>query len=376
MDTLLYIAQFLVGLVAIIKGADWLTDGASSIARRFGIPSIVVGLTIVAFGTSTPELVVSVAAALQGNVDIALGNVVGSNIFNILAIIGITSMVKPIIVERGSIRNDIPFALLAAMAVVITAFDSFFNGGEGENIISRTDGLLLICMFAIFLSYTLAIGTAPSNSPQGGRDLAQDTVSAVIPTEVEGSKKEGNSSLDVARDDTAQDIAATPSPNEEGRGEANSSLLTLHSSLFRIVIGLAGLIIGGNWLVDGASGIASLMGVSQSVIALTIVSAGTSSPELAASVMAARKGDSAMALGNVVGSCIFNVFLILGTTATIQPLGVGGITLFDIMTLLVASVLLWGFSKFGKTHYTITRSEGAILTVMAIAYYAVLVYNA
>lgn len=338
MDLLLNIFLFLIGLAAIVKGADWLTDGAASIARKFGIPTLVVGLTIVAMGSSAPELVVSVVSAIQGNVDIALGNVVGSNIFNTLAIMGVTAMVCPIVVERGNIRNDVPFAVLASVAVFITAFDSLFNGrltnAAGtdtimqQNIISRTDGLLLLCMFAIFMSYTMSIA------------------------------KRGNGTS-TAEEPTASD-------------EKDTTEMPTWKCVVWIITGLAGLIIGGNWLVGGASGLASMMGISQSIIALTIVSAGTSAPELAASVMAARKGDTAMALGNVVGSNVFNVFFVLGTAATIHPLGIGGITLFDIATLLISSLTLWALCTFGKTHYTLTRAEGGILAVMAVIYYVVI----
>lgn len=338
MDLLLNIFLFLIGLAAIVKGADWLTDGAASIARKFGIPTLVVGLTIVAMGSSAPELVVSVVSAIQGNVDIALGNVVGSNIFNTLAIMGVTAMVCPIVVERGNIRNDVPFAVLASVAVFITAFDSLFNGrltnAAGtdtimqQNIISRTDGLLLLCMFAIFMSYTMSIAKRGNG-----------TSTAEEPTDADGK-------------DTTE--------------------MPTWKCVVWIITGLAGLIIGGNWLVGGASGLASMMGISQSIIALTIVSAGTSAPELAASVMAARKGDTAMALGNVVGSNVFNVFFVLGTAATIHPLGIGGITLFDIATLLISSLTLWALCTFGKTHYTLTRAEGGILAVMAVIYYVVI----
>lgn len=333
MDTLIFAAQFLIGLAAIVKGADWLTDGAASVARRYGIPSIVVGLTIVAMGSSAPELVVSVVSAIQGNADIALGNVVGSNIFNTLVIMGITAIVRPVAVDRANVRNDVPFSMLASVALFITAFDSFFNGSItnagntdtmlAQNIISRTDGLMLLCMFTIFMSYTMSIAK----------------------------------SSDTDTDD-------------------NDGIQSVPRSVILIVTGLAGLIIGGNWLVSGASGLALMMGVSQSIIALTIVSMGTSAPELAASVMAARKSDTAMALGNVVGSNVFNVFFVLGCAATIHPLGIGGITLFDIATLLVASATLWLLCKFGKTYYTLTRLEGALLVIMAVAYYGIIVYNA
>lgn len=326
MQTIIFLAQFLIGLTAIIKGADWLTDGASSIARRFGIPTIVVGLTIVAMGSSAPEFVVSVMSALQGNTDMALGNVVGSNIFNILAIMGITAMVREIKVDKANIHYDVPFAVLAGVAIAITALDAYING-SGENSISRTDGLMLLCLFGIFVSYTIGIAT---------RQNTQKTT-----------------------DETAEQEAP----------------LSMKKCCALIVVGLACLIIGGDWLVTGASGIASWLGLSDAIIALTIVSGGTSAPELAASIMAARKGDTAMALGNVVGSVSFNVFFVLGTAATIHPLGLGGVTVTDIMTVLGASFLLWTFCKFGKTYYTLTRSEGAILTLAAIAYYTYLVLN-
>ena len=325
MEILLNAALFLVGLIAIIKGADILTDGAASIARRFGIPTLVVGLTIVAMGSSAPELVVSVVSALQGNVDMSLGTVVGSNIFNILASMGITAIVSPIAVERGNVRNDVPFAVLSSLVIVITAFDSLFSGEGTVNSISRTDGLLMLCMFAIFLTYTLSI--------------------------------------------------ATPHTSVTEDGEGKEEMKVWKAALF-ILLGLGLLIVGGNCLVDGASAIASFLGVSDSVIALTIVSAGTSAPELAASVMAARKNDTAMALGNVVGSCIFNVFFVLGIAATVHPLGIGGITYFDIATLLGASCLLWLFCRFGKTHLMLTRGEGIVMTILAVAYYTWLVIQA
>lgn len=326
-DILLNIAFFIIGLLAIIKGADWLTDGAASVARKLGIPTIVVGLTIVAMGSSAPEFVVSVLSAIEGNADMALGNVVGSNIFNILAIMGITAMVSPIAVERANVRNDVPFLVLSSVVVAVTAFDNAFNGtAAADNSISRTDGILMLCMFCIFMSYTLSI--AKRDQP----------VTASETTE-------------------SEDSDATP----------------MWKNVLLILIGLACLIVGGDCLVDGASGLAGMMGISQSIIALTIVSAGTSAPELAASVMAAKKGDTAMALGNVVGSVVFNVFFVLGSAATIHSLGIQGITTFDILTLLVASVMLWIFCRFGKTYLTLTRSEGAVLLLTAIGYYTYLV---
>ena len=321
MELLLSISMFLVGLAAIIKGADWLTEGAAHVAERMGVPTIVVGMTIVAIGSSAPEFVVSMVAAVQGNADIALGNIVGSNIFNILAIMGITAIVHPMLATRGNVRNDVPFVMLSSVVIAITAFDSFFTSGAADSI-SRTDGLLMLAMFAIFISYTLAIAKAPVTAE--GETPVQET-----------------SSLRVS---AWKDAAF-------------------------IIVGLALLVLGGDWLVDGASGMASSMGISDAIIALTIVSAGTSAPELAASVMAARKGDTAMALGNIVGSVAFNVFFVLGSAATVHPIGVAGITPFDMITLLVASFVLWVFCRFGKHRLTLTRTEGVIMVLMAVAYY-------
>ncbi len=334
MSLLLSITLFLVGLVCVIKGADWLTDGAAKIARMYGIPSIVVGLTIVAVGSSAPEFVVSVVSAIEGNNDMAIGNVVGSNIFNILGIIGLTALVRPIQAERANIRYDIPFMVLANVVIAITIYDTLLDPNNAKgNFISRTDGLLMLCMFAIFMSYTMSIAN-------------------------NADRQQGH----------ATDEEAGISLEKSGKA--------LLKSIALVIIGLAVLVLGGNWLVEGASGMASLIGISDSIIALTIVSAGTSAPELAASLIAAKKGDTAMAVGNIVGSVVFNVFFVLGTSATITPLGIGNITPFDIYTLLSASVLMWLLCRFGKTKFTLTRFEGAIMVLLVIAYYTVLVIKA
>ena len=325
MQELLFVLEFAIGLIAIVKGADWLTDGAASIAHHFGIPTIVVGLTIVAVGSSAPEFVVSVVSAIKGNADMALGNVVGSNIFNILGIVGITAMVTPIVIDRRNMMYDVPFIVLSSLFIAITAFDSFFDTTNPvTDSISRSDGLLMLCTFVVFMSYTLSI--------------AQNSKHTKENSEVSSGKKK-----------------------------------PLWKNIMWVIIGLVLLVAGGDGLVEGASGIARWLGVSESVIALTIVSAGTSAPELAASVMAAKKGDTAMALGNVVGSVVFNVFFVLGTSAVIFPLGIGGVTTTDIMVLLASSVILWILTAFGQKTLIITRNEGAILVIMAIAYYTYLV---
>lgn len=313
---ILLISEFAVGLLLIIKGADWLTDGASQIARRFNISSLVIGLTIVAFGTSAPEMVVSVISAVKGQTDLAIGNVVGSNIFNSLAIIGVTAIVCPVACTKGNIRYDVPLCLLASIVLFVMANDALL--GADEDVISRSDGIILLCFMSIFLTYSITLGINSVN-------------------------------------DTVDDRRSSPVP--------------FWKSVLLFLIGLSVLILGGEWMVDGASGIAANLGVSQSVIALTIVAAGTSFPELMTSVMAARKGDTDMALGNVVGSNIFNIFFILGTSATISPLLRGNIGLIDFMTLVLGALLIWMFCRFGRKYHYITRTEGIVLTLCAVIYY-------
>lgn len=326
MQILVDVVIFLLGLAAIVKGADWLTDGAGAIARRYNISTLVIGLTIVAFGSSAPEMVVSVVSALKHNTDMAIGNVVGSNIFNILAIMGATALVAPIKATRNNLLYDLPFLILSSVAIIITAVDSMFDPGT-PCVISRSDGMMLLCIFAIFMNYTFAI--ARSNRSEGKEE--EDTV------------------------------AYQPMP--------------MWKSILFVIVGLAGLVLGGDWLVDGASGIATLMGLSQSIIALTIVSIGTSAPEFAASLMAARKGDTAMALGNIVGSVVFNVFFVLGLSASIFPLTIGHITNVDLITLLASSIMLWYFCAMGKMRHTLTRTEGLAMVVAMILYYAYLIWN-
>ena len=254
---------FLVGgLLLILLGANGLTDGAASVAKRFHIPSIVIGLTIVAFGTSAPELTVSISSALKGSADIAIGNVVGSNTFNTLMIVGCTALFAPIAITRNTLKREIPLCILSSFALLICANDVLLDS-SGENILSITDGLLLLCFFTIFLSYTFAIAK---------RD---------------GSMKE---------------------PEKEHLQEEDEiRLLPAWKSALYILGGLAGLIIGGNFFVDGASGIARGLGVSESIIGLTLVAGGTSLPELATSIVAALKKNPEIAIGNVIGRNLFNI---------------------------------------------------------------------
>ena len=309
----------LLGLGLILVGANALTDGASAVAKRFGISDLVIGLTIVAMGTSAPELVVSVTAALNDSAELALGNVVGSNIFNILAIVGCTAMVMPISVGKGLMSKELPLVILSSLVMWAVASDTLLDG-EAANVVSRIDGILLLAFFAIFMRYTFSI--AKADSP--------DT----------------------------EEIKPMP----------------MWKAALWIIGGLAGLIFGGRYFVDGASGIARSLGVSESVIGLTLVAAGTSLPELATSVVAALKKNPGIAIGNVIGSCLFNVFFIIGTAATIAPLPLGGITQTDMLTLVGASVLLWFFGLVIGDR-KITRVEGRFMVLCFIAYTAWLIIN-
>lgn len=310
----------LIGLVLILGGANLLTDGASAVARKFNISSLVIGLTIVAFGTSAPELTVSVVSALNGSAELSIGNVVGSNIFNILMIVGVTAMVVPISVTKGTLSKEIPLAVLSSLVLLIMANDLYLKSGN-NNILSRADGFVLLCFFMIFLGYTFAIAhNGTENEPD--------------------------------------DIRTMP----------------FWKSAVYIVGGLAGLIYGGQLFVDGCSEIARMFGVGESVIGLTIVAMGTSLPELATSVVAALKKSPEMAIGNVIGSNLFNIFFVLGTSAAISPLPLGGISNFDFLYLLGASVLLFAVSFFYKER-TVTRVEGFIMILAYLFYTGYLIYQ-
>ena len=320
MDILLLIG----GLLLILLGANGLTDGAASIAKRFNIPSIVIGLTIVAFGTSTPELTVSVSSAMKGSSDIAIGNVVGSNIFNILFIVGCTSLVAPIVITRNTLRKEIPLCILSSVVLLVIANDVLLDKGA-SNILSTTDGILLLCFFLIFLSYTFAIAL-------DGKSQATDE-------------------------------------------ENNIKQMPMLKSVLFIIGGLCGLVYGGQLFVDGAMNIARSLGVSESVIGLTLVAGGTSLPELATSIVAALKKNPEIAIGNVIGSNLFNIFFILGCSATITPMNISGITNIDLSLLVGARILMWFFGLFFAKR-TINRPEGAFFVLCYVAYTVFLIYNA
>ncbi len=316
---ILDIVWLVAGLVLILVGANALTDGASAIAKRFGLSDLIIGLTIVAFGTSTPELVISLISAAHGSAGLAIGNVVGSNIFNILGIIGITSLIHPIKVERSIMTHEIPMVLISSFVLLALGNTVMLDGGSGVSTISRSGGLILLTFFSIFMWYTFASAKkAPTDEP-----LA-----------VKG----------------------------QGKGEMS----VLKASIWTIA-GLAMLIYGGDRFVAGATAVAKAFGVSDAIIGVTIAAIGTSLPELATSIVAAMKGKTGLAIGNVIGSNIFNIFMILGAAATIHPLNFEGIGNLDLLTLMGASLLFLAFGwLFGKR--TFTRSEGVLMTLCYTGY--------
>lgn len=310
------------GIALIIYGANWLVEGASSVAKKFGISDLVIGLTIVAFGTSAPELTVNIFSALKGSTDIAVGNVLGSNICNILLILGITTIISPIKIKKNTQWREIPFALLSAIVLGIVANDILLDNATNGNFITRVDGLILLCFMAIFLVYTFEIARYTSDS---------ETLEAVVP-------------------------------------------LPIWKSAALIVAGLAGLFFGGQYLVEGAVNIAKLLGMTEKVIGLTIIAIGTSLPELATSIVAARAKKADMAIGNVIGSNIFNTFFILGTTSMIKPLPISASLSTDLMVNLGVSILLF-IATFVFSRNVLGRSEGIIFVSLYVGYLAYVIFQ-
>jgi len=316
---------FIIGFIFVIKGADFLVDGASAIAKRLKVSDLIIGLTIVAFGTSAPELIVNIFASVQGNTQIAIGNVLGSNIFNILFILGISSIVFPLLVTKDTVWKQIPFCLFATILMGILANDNLlFQNNITE--LGRLDGLIFILFFIIFMFYIFKL-----------------------------AKKQRNENKKSITYETKQ-----PS---------------FFVSFLFIMIGLIGLNIGAKWVVDGAIEIADLLDVSQSLIALTIVALGTSLPELATSVMAAFKKNADIAVGNIVGSNIFNILLILGISSTIRPLKFNIASNIDIFVAIIAPLLLFITMFTGRKKHILDRWEGIIFLILFIGYLVFVIYR-
>ena len=299
------------GIVVVLKSADWLTNGAVGLATKLGISQIVIGLTIVAIGTSMPEFFVSIVSAIKGTPDLAVGNIVGSNIFNVLLIVGVAATVAPIAIQRATVRRDIPIAIVASIMLTFMMLD--------DNI-SRIDALILFAAFIAFIWITLRNSKNDANEKDASTEK-------VIPT---------------------------------------------WKSVLFIIFGLVGLVLGSNIFVDNASSLAHGGGISDAVIGLTIVAGGTSLPELATSAVAARKGDSGIAIGNVLGSNVFNILMILGLTGIISPMHIQNITYIDMAVMVISMALFWLFSF---TKLRVERWEGCVLIACFLGYITWLVSN-
>lgn len=303
--TIIFDILFIIlGVWCVLKGADYLTEGAAAVARRMHIPEMIIGLTIVAAGTSAPELFVSVVSALKGTSDMAVGNVVGSNIMNTMLIVGVAAMVAPMKISKNTVKKDLPFTVAASMLLLFLAFDHFLG---------HVGGFMLLAGFALFMAYSI--------------------------------------------------YSASRSPEHDSNDQV-AQMSKLKSAIF-VLGGLLLLIVGSNVFVDHASQLAFSMGISEGVVGLTVVAGGTSLPELATTVVAARKGQSALAIGNVIGSNVFNILLILGLTATIHPLQIEGITTIDMAVMLLSVSFVWIFCF---TRLKVERWEGATLLVGYLAY--------
>ncbi len=317
----------ILGLALILGGANFLTDGSAALAQRFRVPEFIVGLTIVAVGTSTPELVVSVLSAAAGNSDVAIGNIVGSNIFNVFLILGVCALIAPLPLTGGNIRRDLPFLTAVSVLLLLLTSDRLLGLGEVDAI-GRIDGIVMLLLYIALIRYTIR-----------------------------------------AERRTAAQATQTTQTTQTEKPQRSRSLWLI---VVMIAGGLAGLIFGGELFLDSASAIARALGVSESVIAITLVAGGTSLPELASSVVSLLKGKSEMALGNVIGSNIANILLILGLSATIHPLTLGGITRIDLLTVLLSSVLLF-VTAFTFRRKAVDRWEGAIFLVIYALYIGYLV---
>ena len=311
MDILLLI----VGLGLILAGANFLTDGSAALAQRFRVPEFIIGLTVVAVGTSTPELVVSVLSAIGGQSDVAIGNVVGSNIFNVFVILGVCALIRPVPLTAGNIRRDIPFGVLVSLLLLALAQDSLFCKTAADRI-GRIDGVVMIGLYVALMWYTIRKTKRPE----------------------------------------------TAAPTESSKAPMPGWLTAV-----MIVGGLAGLVFGGEMFLRSATSIARSLGISESVIAITLVAGGTSLPELASSLVSLFKGKAEMALGNVIGSNIANILLILGVSATINPLSMGGITVWDLLMVLLSSVVVF-LAAFTFKRKAVDRWEGTLFVAIYIAY--------
>lgn len=351
------IVLLVLGVIIVLKGADWLTDGAVNIATRFGVSQMVIGLTIVAMGTSMPEFCVSMVSALKGTPDLAVGNVVGSNTLNTLLIVGCSALVAPIMVKRSSVKRDIPFAVVASLLMLLFCLDGA---------IGRVDAAVLFAGFCLFMFVTLKYAKTIEGPAASVATNGAATATAIS----EASTSQASSSEASSSETSAPEASSSETSAPKASQASGTSML---KAVVMLVVGLLCLIAGSNMFVDNASFVASSLGVSDAVIGLTIVAGGTSLPELATSMVSAKKGNSDIAIGNVIGSNVFNILMIIGITGLVKPMHIAGITTLDLIMMLASMLLMWFFCR---TTYKVKRWEGAVLTIVYLAYLTWLVMNA
>ena len=331
------IVLLVLGVIIVLKGADWLTDGAVNIATRFGVSQMVIGLTIVAMGTSMPEFCVSMVSALKGTPDLAVGNVVGSNTLNTLLIVGCSALVAPIMVKRSSVKRDIPFAVVASLLMLLFCLDGA---------IGRVDAAVFFAGFCLFMFVTLKYAKTT------------DEHAATVATMGAAMATAAAASTSVSEASTSHTSAPKASTSQPSAPEA--SVASMLKAVVMLVVGLLCLIAGSNMFVDNASFVASSLGVSDAVIGLTIVAGGTSLPELATSMVSAKKGNSDIAIGNVIGSNVFNILMIIGITGLVKPMHIAGITTLDLIMMLASMLLMWFFCR---TTYKVPCSPSSTLLI-------------
>lgn len=353
MGLLINLALLLVGFVFLIKGADIFVDGASDTARKFRVPKMLIGLTIVSFGTSAPELAVSIQSILSGKGDILLGNVIGSNILNILLILGLSALVGTLHVNTATVKKEIPVLILITIAFTVVLSDKIF--GLGENLFTRQDGIILLLFFCVFIYYLFGM----ANRKTGTENEVTEKKS--VKKEASKTEKVTETKTEEVAEVKTEKVAETKKETDE-EGEVN-----LVKAVLMVVFGLVGIVFGSDLVVKGASEIAATFGVSQRIISLTIVALGTSLPELVTSVIATRKGEYDIAIGNIVGSDIFNIGIVAGLPVALLG-GVGGsaFSVVDIAALVISPIVLYFFARRG---HRIGFKKGIAFLLMFVVYY-------
>jgi len=354
---------FIIGFLLLIKGGDYLVSGSSTIAKSFGISDLIIGLTVVSFGTSAPELIVNVLASIGGSADIAIGNVLGSNIANILLIVGCTAVLCDLPLKRDTLLSEIPFSVLAIVLVGFLANASLMKDSELETI-SRLDGGILLIFFALFMTYVFYVTfeDKPEIKVKPHELVVHGKNSEIDNSEINESEINKSDSPKVDKSDKSD------------KSDDEDEELTSSKAWLYIAIGMIALFIGGKWVVDGAIHIARIFGLTERLIGLTVIAIGTSLPELVTSIIAAKKGAVDIAIGNAIGSNIFNLLWILGISSIIKPLPFQTVNNIDIVILMIASSLLILSLATGKRR-AIDRNDGILFLVLYTAYLVFCIYN-